>query len=283
MKRIILVVLLALTLLSCSNVGSNSTFSTSEAPNSSKSNVRNSGSLQRENNSNLKMQSIDLSTEAAYRIKKASYLRTDVKVYYPQIVNLTDSNKQKTINETIRREALGDIPNSPIDEGGWHEVDYTIKWKSANLLSVEYVGSYFTWDTNHPNNILSTTNIDLNTGQTIKLKDVVFIDENLVDEFRRSNYTKWDPDIDLRAEGVMDSIQDDLTSKQLIEHFKNSDSEKSGYDTYCYFTKDSLGISLGVPHAYGGHVEFEMKYKDIKRNVKADSPVWVDFVANRQN
>lgn len=37
---------------------------------------------------------------------------------------------------------------------------------------------------------------------------------------------------------------------------------------FSYMTKDSLGISIGVLHALGGYAEFEIKYKDILKDIK---------------
>lgn len=37
---------------------------------------------------------------------------------------------------------------------------------------------------------------------------------------------------------------------------------------FSYMTKDSLGISIGVMHALGDHAEFEIKYKDILKDIK---------------
>ena len=64
-----------------------------------------------------------------------------------------------------------------------------------------------------------------------------------------------------------------LTTDDLIKSFNNADSlaivgTANQYDTFSYFTKDSLGISVSVSPFAGGHAEFEMKYQDIQDNLK---------------
>jgi hypothetical protein len=54
--------------------------------------------------------------------------------------------------------------------------------------------------------------------------------------------------------------------------------EENSSNSFSYFTNDSLGISIGVIHVLGDHAEFEIKYEDIKDNMKADHGIWKDLL-----
>ena len=57
----------------------------------------------------------------------------------------------------------------------------------------------------------------------------------------------------------------------------NIGTEKQS-DVFSYFTSDSLGISVSVSHAIGDHAEFEIKYQDLKGNIKTENEIWKDLL-----
>ena len=67
-----------------------------------------------------------------------------------------------------------------------------------------------------------------------------------------------------------------------LKYFNNADSldtigTENQSDTFSYLTKDSLGISVSVSHAEGDHAEFEIRFSDIKDNIKSENEVWRDI------
>lgn len=207
-----------------------------------------------------------------YEIIKGSYINKDIKINYPQITNLSDANKQKIINNIIKNEALKVLNYySETESGLTLEINYDIKRKGANLLSIQYLGIGNVKGAAHPNNLFYTTNINMSKGTRLRLKDVVNIDENFIRKFKDREFKP------LKSEdsGMIDS-------SDLIKQFSKADSlDNIGIedqsDIFSYLTKDSLGINISVSHAAGDHVEFEIKYKDIANNVKVENEVWKDF------
>lgn len=214
-----------------------------------------------------------------YDITKVSYNDKDVEISYPQISNLNDIDKVKQINEIIKSEALkvlntydGDVDNVTLG------VDYSIKWKGGNLLSIQYIGSGYVVDGAYPNNIFYTTNIDINKATKVKLVDVFNIDESFIQKFNEGRYTVFD--VELNVENESKNEVNKYSNTELINYFNKADDIKieNELSVFSYFTKDSLGISVNVPHAIGDHAEFEIRYQDLKDNIKTENEIWKDLL-----
>lgn len=204
-----------------------------------------------------KNDNLQSSTSINYRLAKNVYTNKNVTVNYPQITNFGDKNKQKLINNILKGEALKVLNYYKDSEGDvTSNINYTIKFEGKDRLSVQYSGTAYAKGAAHPNNIFYTTNIDLNKGVKLRLFDIVKIDENFVSRFKSS--------ADKAKEPAKSSLEQ-YTTADLIKMFKNADSldnigTVNQSDTFSYFTKDALGISVSVSHAAGDHVEIEMKY-----------------------
>lgn len=206
-----------------------------------------------------------------YAITKESYVNQDIQINYPQINNLNDINKQKKINELIKDDAFKTLNN--FKDGNRKlsiEINYDIKYNSSNLISIQYLGYIYVEKAAHPSNMFFITNININMGSKIKLKELININDDFVEKFKHGKYKTWDSNLNLESEGVLNYVLEDYTNQELIEYFNT-------VEPYFFFTKDSIGISIEVAHAIGDHVEFEMKYIDITDNIKNENEVWVDF------
>jgi hypothetical protein len=59
--------------------------------------------------------------------------------------------------------------------------------------------------------------------------------------------------------------------------FSNADYSKDYFNMYTYFTENTIGFNLVVPHAIGDYALYEVNLANIKDYIKSDSPVWEDF------
>ncbi|HKL80864.1 MAG TPA: DUF4163 domain-containing protein, partial [Mobilitalea sp.] len=82
--------------------------------------------------------------DISYEIVDTSFEEgEDIKIKYPQVTGMSDANKQETINELIKQEAMKDVEEYNLEAGAL-EITYEIAWKGDNLLSIKYVVySYF--------------------------------------------------------------------------------------------------------------------------------------------
>lgn len=212
-----------------------------------------------------------------YEINKATFANKEIKINYPQVSNLSDKAKQKVINEIIKKDALSNF-NKDIYEDYSLEISYDIKWKSTNLLSIEYNGVGYDKGAAHPNNEYYTSNIDIKNGVSLRLQDVVKIDEVLIKKIKKSKCTRSCPEAPELDFAIKEKF-DNLSTDEMLKNLNYTDSNDSEHysSAYSYFTKDSLGISISFSHVYGDHLEFEFKYKDIANNIKTKNEVCNDF------
>lgn len=227
------------------------------------------------NGLNVNKKSSDNLNNPTYEIISEVYSNNGVKISYPQIINLSDTNKENKINIMIKNEALKVLNYyKDVDNDLTLEIDYDIKWKGANLISIGYSGIGNVRGSAHPNNLLYTTNVDLVNGSKLRFRDFVNITEDFVEKFRNGNFKSLNPDLSY--------VQNSFNTEGLIKMFNNADSLdnidlENQSDVFSYFTKDSLGISIPVSHAAGDHAEFEIKIQDIAHNINPKNNAWKDF------
>lgn len=206
--------------------------------------------------------------------KSDNAFKYDIK--YPQISGLSDQDKQKRINGILKDEALKVLKYYENPFGSVElNINYKVSLKDANVLSIQYSGVGSVDTAAHPNSLFYTTNIDINTGNRIRLKDVVNIDKKLADKFLSGGFKALWPE---QSEAL-----EHHTSEEMQESFKKADSLDSigteeQSDVFSYFTTDSLGISISVGHAMGDHAEFEIKYQDLNDNIKTENEIWKDLL-----
>lgn len=194
-----------------------------------------------------------------YALTKATYSNQNIKINYPQITNLSDSDsgKQQKINALIKTTAL-EVLNDYKDSlsGLSLTMDYVIKYQGADLLSIEYLGLAIVKDAAYPVNLIQTTNIDLVKGKQLAISDVVTVNDSFAEKIKDGKYKAYSSDLDLKAAGALQDVLNGFSSQDLLESFKQPTAKY-------YFTKDSLGVSLEVAHAVGDHLEMEMEYKTL--------------------
>lgn len=216
------------------------------------------------------------STGSSYNIIKESYTEKNIKINYPQIVNLSDQSKQKRLNDKIKESAYGSLKNlSKEDKDNLDiDLDYKITLKTDDLLSLFYSGSTYYKGANHPNAELYTTNIDVKNEKILRLADLINIDENFVLKFRNAKMISPQN----KQKDMVLSPPFDNSNQEWIERFDNADTKGSGAQDYSYLTKDSLIISVPVAHVFGDHAEFEIKYQYLKDNLKTENAIWKDLL-----
>ncbi|MDR3491676.1 MAG: peptidoglycan-binding protein [Gammaproteobacteria bacterium] len=179
----------------------------------------------------------------------------NVKLNYPQINNLRDSSKKQKINELIKISVL-EVLNGYKDSLSSLSLamDYEIKYKGEDLLSIEYLGLANMNGAAHPVNVIKTTNIDLKKEKQLSISDVVTLNDSFVEKIRAGKYKAYSSNLDIKAAGALKDVLNSYSSQDLLKSFKQQTAE-------FYFTKDSLGVSIEVAHVVGDHLEMEIEYK----------------------
>ncbi|MBL4931612.1 PdaC/SigV domain-containing protein [Clostridium paridis] len=277
LRRMIILLLCSLFVLSLSACGSkeakdNIESKTSTTDTSVQKNVG--------NNSENTEQKPEVKNNVDYKVTKLSASKSDNKIKYnikyPEISGLSDEGKQKEINAILKNEALK-VLSYYMDALGSVElnVDYNITLKSPYILSVQYTGSGFASNAAHPNSLFYTTNINMNTGNRLRLKDVINIDKNFANKFLEGGFKPLHSEhSDVLKQHTVEEIQEGFMNADSLDNIGTAQQS----DTFMYFTNDSLGISISTGHALGDHAEFETKYQNIKDYIKRDNEIWKYFM-----
>jgi hypothetical protein len=191
---------------------------------------------------------------------------------YPQVNGLLDTDLQNKINKVIQEDTMqfidffkqGDVTI---------ELSYDVPWKGSRMLSLRYYMYYYSDGAAHPNNNYMTLNIDLINGKRVRLSDIVTIDDNFAKTMREySTYTG-----PLESSAEIEEFMSDNLSVQDATAFSHADYSTDYYGMYTYFTENTIGFNLAVPHAIGDYALYEVNLANIKDYIKKDLPIWEDF------
>jgi hypothetical protein len=234
-------------------------------------------------NSSIKNNSKNLN-DVSYQLTKCVYKVKNVTIYYPQITGLSGSNNENTINTLIKNDALSCISGS-IDNNLSLQINYNVTLSNSDLLSVKYTGEYYVKGTNHPTNLFYTTNIDIKNGTKLKLSDLVTVNKSLADNFKKGTYIPWmtiaNAQDNKQFQSNVINFVNSINDNDLIASLNQSGSKSSGGSlpplyspTYCYLTRNTLGISISTSSVMGDHIEYEIRYNAIPNNINSKNEVW---------
>ncbi len=227
---------------------------------------------------NRKKVSIDSPQITDYKVTSTTFKRQKVAINYPQIIDFKDTHKQQMINDLLKTEALNVLDFYEDFNGLSLEINYRVTWQGQNLLSLQYYGIGESQGAPYPLSYFYTVNVDMKKGCKLRLKDFIKIDKQFVTKFR--NYKVKDPATNQASQAAFDDILETSSVEQLLRYFEGADSSyKNSAFTFSYISKDALYISIEVPHEVGDHTEIELKYEEIKNNLRIENEIWQDFAS----
>ncbi|MBY6836812.1 MULTISPECIES: DUF4163 domain-containing protein [Clostridium] len=203
-----------------------------------------------------------------YELVSKNYNKNNVKINYPEIKKFNDDEKLKSINKYLKGCALkvldDYVKEDPNLEAVNLNVNYDVKFKNEKYISIVYEGEVNVNGTAYPSSIFYTTNVDLESGNIIRLSDYSNVND-ILNKLKDPKNIKVIAENDELAAAQKDFILN-IGNDNLINMVKNADfhevntkieSPKDG--VYSYFDKDGVVISLQVNHAIGDHAEFKLK------------------------
>lgn len=119
--------------------------------------------------------------EASYQIVEQELSKDGIQISYPQITGLFDEEIQKKWNDIIREHAKKAFEDAK--EGSSLEVSYSLKTMNDQLLSILIEGDYEALDEADSRSFRYTYNIDMRSGESVRLVhdwDVDQLAENLL-------------------------------------------------------------------------------------------------------
>ena len=203
-----------------------------------------------------------------YPFVESSYQVTDVvleeepglHITYPQIENLGDPAIQEKWNAIIRgteERAVEGWLSVEESQGSSYEVSYMVKTMTPDTLSILMNGRIEEEDAAHPYSFKYTYNIDLNTGDSIRLKDHVNVEKLAENLFAGTGYYVEEslaPYFQERLESIYET-PDSLA--RSLEGYDYAEDGSAPYG-YSYLADGKVWICMEVPHALGDYIEIEL-------------------------
>ena len=183
-------------------------------------------------------------------------LNEDVEISYPQVV-LENKEKQELLNTLLKDKAFS-LLNEYAGYGdfkvAYMQVDSEITFENDRIVSVCYRSDSFVEKTAHPNAMLMSNNIELDSLNEIALEDIILIDDYFIDVLIRN------ADLELRSKGIDMSVV--YSRDQVVDLFHDEWNS-----VIYYLTPDRLCVGLMVPHVLGDWLRIEIPYNEISDNI----------------
>ena len=198
--------------------------------------------------------------ESSYKVVDAKLERDGVSITYPQIEGLGDARMQEKWNDIIRSTeewAMEGWLSGGESQDDSYEVSYVVKTMTPDTLSILMNGNICEQGAAHPYSFKYTYNIDLNTGESIRLADHVDVDRLAENLFAGTGYYVEESAADYFRErleaiyGTPDSLARSLAGYDYAE-------DGSAPYGYSYLENGKVWICMEVPHALGDYMEIEL-------------------------
>lgn len=194
-------------------------------------------------------------------ISDNSFAETDIEISFPQFSGFKNIALQNKVNALLKDEAFREYEkNNDLSLS----IKYEIVHQDDKTISVTYSGFAYNKQAAYPRDIFTTVNIDLESGNRIRLGDIVEVDNLFVEELRKtlSSYISENPDWE-----PVYSEKLDADNEYLLNLMLQADLETTS-NCFSYYTSDYLGISFSTAHVAGDHFEIKMMFSDLEDYIK---------------
>ncbi|UOO38298.1 DUF4163 domain-containing protein [Oscillospiraceae bacterium CM] len=213
----------------------------------------------------------DIVPASGYQFEEKTYADGVISLKYPQIKNLSDTEKQDKLNKLIYEAAMRDLDEVKSSDMADYEMTYAVTYNSPDVISISFDGYSEVTGAAHPNLFLYAVTIDAKNVKAVKLKDLVKIDESFVTALINGTYSSMGFDMTDDTRDAIREVLGGMDTESWLEQLKNADT--SGWATASYLTDEGLMVSVSVPHVMGDHVEILLTYQQLTA-FKTSSPIW---------
>ena len=194
----------------------------------------------------------------SYTIETADYKDGNIAISYPQLVNVHNSYTEEEWNDIFEQYAKKDLEYLD-GETSEYTLTYEVATATEDLLSIVYRVSAYEQGAAHPYSYIETFNIDMTSGDGLRLSDFVNT-YNVVGAFTKENgYTLVNTELDVKDFQEFVNTSEDLVETDYFEEFDidyaNPDAYPNGYS---YKKDGKIILCIEVPHALGDFVEVQL-------------------------
>lgn len=190
--------------------------------------------------------------ESLYSIEKMELGEGDIQISCPQIMDFSDGALQGKWNRIFlgtEERVLDDWEGN-----GTYQVTFEVKTMTADMLSILMNG---TADTGEVHSFQYTYNIDLNTGESIRLRDHVDVKKVAENLFAGTGFYVDGMDVSLFSERLKAIYGSPEALARSLEGYDYSEDGSAPYG-YSYIEDGKVWLCMEVPHDLGDYVKIEL-------------------------
>lgn len=193
--------------------------------------------------------------ETSYRVTEMLLEEGNMKISCPQIEGLADDEIQGRWNRIF----LGaeERAMDAWDGAGTYEVKYTVKTMTADVLSILMEGAIYDGHADHPYTFKYTYNVDMHTGESIRLADHVDVYKTAENMFAGIGYYVDEPLAPYFRERLETIYETPDALARSLEGYDYTEDGSPPYG-YSYIENGKVWICMEVPHAMGDYIEIEL-------------------------
>ena len=193
--------------------------------------------------------------EASYRVQEMVLSESDIRISCPQIEGLSNEEIQGKWNRIFL--GMEERAMDEWDASGTYEVTFEIKTMTKDVLSILMNGSFHAEGAAHPSSFKYTYNIDLNTGESIRLADHVSVDKVAENMFAGTGYYVEESLAPHFAERLKVIYESPGALARSLAGYDYSEDGSAPYG-YSYLADGKVWLCMEVPHALGDYIEIEL-------------------------
>ena len=191
--------------------------------------------------------------DTKYTIKTKSIVTNNIHVSYPQIIGLANTDVQNKWNNVIKNKVEAGINN--IGTKDTYVLSYKVKTQNEKMISLLMLGETATAATEYERYVFKyTVNIDIETGESIRLKDSVDTEKIANNLLKGKDYS-------------VKNAEDSVFREYLTLFYKNKEElceDLNTYDFgesmeyvpgYSYFEAGRIYLCVNVNHSLGDYIE----------------------------
>lgn len=193
------------------------------------------------------------SNDAKYTIKNKSIVTNNIHVNYPQIIGMEKSEIQNKWNNIIKEKVEAGINN--IGNRDSYVLSYKVKTQNEKLISILVEGETSSASTNYQKYVFKYTyNIDVETGESIRLKDTVDTEKIAKNIISGRKYSVKNADNSVFREYVNLFYKDKESIKEDLNNFDFGEDMQFSVG-YSYVESGSTYLCINVNHSLGDYIE----------------------------
>lgn len=221
--------------------------------------------------------------DLSHQIEDVSYQKNGITAIYPKIIAGGTKEELSKWNRIISSDfdqilhiysfnpIPGPTPSPSAETPSILEIKYELKLLNINIISILYKAYFNAKFSAYPTELIYATNINKETGNRFRLKDVVDLNQEFVKNFRTWELVPYEGENEEWDQAIKDYLNN-ISDEDLLMGLEAADiiGSKNVWGINSYYTPNKIGISIGVPNYIGDHVEFEREYSEIRDYLKTD-------------